>query len=63
MTGLNTKIAELALKAIDQKYNFFSREKFAELIIDECGEVAACNSHVSGYELKLLFKEHFGIEE
>mgnify|MGYP003348364446 FL=1 len=38
-------------------------EKFAELIIDECGEVAACNSHVSGYELKLLFKEHFGIEE
>lgn len=34
-------------------------EKFAELIIQECAEVAGCNGHVSGFTLGDLIKEHF----
>ena len=37
-------------------------EKFAELIIRECAEVAGCNGHVSGFTLGDLIKEHFGVE-
>ena len=37
-------------------------EKFAELIINECAEVAGCNGHVSGFTLGDLIKEHFGVE-
>jgi hypothetical protein len=38
-------------------------EKFAELIVRECAEVAGCNGHVSGFALGDLIKEHFGVEE
>jgi hypothetical protein len=38
-------------------------EKFAELIVRECAEVAGCNGHVSGFSLGDLIKEHFGVEE
>ena len=38
------------------------RYLFAELIIRECAEVAACNGHVSGFTLGDLIKEHFGVE-
>ena len=38
-------------------------EKFAELIIKECAELAGCNAHVSGFALGDLIKEHFGIRE
>jgi hypothetical protein len=38
-------------------------EKFAELIIKECADVAGCNGHVSGFALGDLIKEHFGVEE
>jgi hypothetical protein len=34
-------------------------EKFAQLIIKECAEVAGCNAHVSGFALGDLIKEHF----
>lgn len=37
--------------------------KFAELIIKECAEIAACNGHVSGFALKDLIKNHFNIYE
>ena len=37
-------------------------EKFAELIVRECAEVAGCNGHVSGFTLGDLIKEHFGVE-
>lgn len=37
-------------------------EKFAELIVQECAEVAGCNGHVSGFTLGDLIKEHFGVE-
>lgn len=35
--------------------------KLAELIVDECANLAACNGHVSGFSLHDLIKEHFGI--
>ena len=38
-------------------------EKFAELIVQECAEVAGCNAHVSGFSLGDLIKQHFGVEE
>ena len=38
-------------------------EKFAELIVQECAEVAGCNGHVSGFALGDLIKKHFGVEE
>ena len=38
-------------------------EKFAELIVRECCEVAHCNFHVDGLTLGGILKEHFGVEE
>ena len=38
-------------------------EKFAELIVQECCEVAHCNSHVGGLTLGGIMKDHFGVEE
>jgi hypothetical protein len=38
-------------------------EKFAELIVRECADVAGCNGHVSGFALGDLIKQHFGVEE
>jgi hypothetical protein len=43
--------------------DFISVEKFAELIVRECAEVAGCNGHVSGFSLGDLIKEHFGVRE
>jgi hypothetical protein len=37
-------------------------EKFAELIVKECAEVAGCNGHVSGFTLGDLIQKHFGVE-
>jgi len=41
----------------------FDKEKFAELIIRECCEVAHCNFHVDGLTMGGILKEHFGVEE
>ena len=43
--------------------DFISVEKFAELIVRECAEVAGCNGHVSGFSLGDLIKKHFRVEE
>ena len=40
----------------------FDIPKFAELIVQECAEVAGCNAHVSGFSLGDLIKQHFGVE-
>jgi len=37
-------------------------KKFAELIVRECADVIGCNSHVSGFSLGDLIKQHFGVE-
>jgi hypothetical protein len=58
---MNKRIKELAEQAETKEigYYFFDREKFAQLIIKECAEVAGCNAHVSGFALGDLIKEHF----
>ena len=41
----------------------FDLEKFAELIVRECAEVAHCNFHVDGVTLGNIMKERFGVKE
>jgi hypothetical protein len=36
---------------------------FAELIVKECAEIAGCNSHVSGFALGDLIKQHFELDK
>jgi hypothetical protein len=36
--------------------------KFAELIVQECAEVAHCNFHVDGLTLGGIMKKHCGVE-
>jgi hypothetical protein len=70
------RIRRLAEQAgmTDDKYGmFFAKdkhdedgvdlEKFAELIVKECAEVAHCNFHVDGVTLGNIMKERFGVEE
>ena len=38
-------------------------EKFAQLIVKECCEVAHCNFHVDGLTLGGIMREHFGLEK
>ena len=38
-------------------------EKYAELIVEECAEVAGCNGHVTGFALADLIRQHFGVRE
>ena len=63
---MNERTRELAIQVDLMRYPSDSInikiEKFAELIIRECAEVAGCNGHVSGYKLGDLIKEHFGVE-
>ena len=63
---MNEKIKELANESGLPTYNPegvpTKLEKFAELIVRECAELAGCNAHVSGFALGDLIKEHFGIE-
>ena len=71
---MNERIKELLAQAYDQAvpeiWTTLSSEqlervyeKFAELIVRECAEVAGCNGHVSGFTLGDLIKLHFGVEE
>ena len=63
---MNKRIEELVEEsgiALGNNYAEGSRRdllnKFAQLIIKECAEVAGCNAHVSGFALGDLIKEHF----
>jgi hypothetical protein len=38
-------------------------EKFAQLIVKECCEVAHCNFHMDGLTLGSIMREHFGMEK
>ena len=51
--------------AMDDNDEFHAQtmEKFAELIVRECCEVAHCNFHVDGLTLGGIMKKHFGVEE
>ena len=74
---MNERIQELEKQAFDAVWDLDNdpigpgthfkpdgfEQKFAELIVRECAEVAGCNGHVSGFTLGDLIKEHFGVEE
>ena len=66
---MNERIREL-LKQATQTTNHYGfdqtcvdQEKFAQLIVRECAEVAHCNFHVDGLTLGTILKKHFGVEE
>ncbi len=62
------KLAEQAWETIDVsaklgipgKERVFNKEKFAELIVKECAEVAADHDALDIYE---EIREHFGVKE
>ena len=64
---MNERIRELEQQCVywdaDEETYEFDREKFAELIVRECCEVAHCNFHVDGLTLGNILREHFGVEE
>ncbi len=66
---MNERIKQLAEQAGIYNLNlvyeteYWILEKFAELIVRECAEVAHCNFHVDGVTLGNIMKEHFGVEE
>ena len=66
---MNERIKELAEQAWDTTavspdfgHPVSFAEKFAELIVRECCEVAHCNFHVDGLTLGNILREHFGVE-
>ena len=69
---MNERIRELVEKSyIYDRQNdssFFNKEKFAELIVQECAEIAYnkqykhSSAHTRGDCAKAI-KEHFGVEE
>jgi len=62
---MNERIRELESQCWEaRQYGppWFDSEKFAELIVRECAEVAHCNFHVDGLTLGSIMKEHFGVE-
>jgi hypothetical protein len=66
---MNERIAKLYDQAIiiedggDYVCGELDPEKFAELIVRECAEVAHCNFHVDGVTLGNIMKERFGVKE
>ena len=69
---MNERIRELAEQATSivesppnregwpSSYAYFDKEKFAELIVRECANVAADHDALDIYE---EIREHFGVEE
>ena len=60
---MNERIALLALKASDPKTGWLDRQKFAELIVKECMQVANEYQNRGGncYVDNMIAK-HFGVE-
>ena len=63
---MNERITLLALKASDPKTGWLDRQKFAEMIVEECAELFEIEygqSEVSGNEVAKVLKKQFGVEE
>ena len=67
---MNERIALLALKASDPKTGWLDRQKFAELIVRECAEIAKkvdgdeSDDYQSGRTWAGIdVLEHFGVKE
>jgi hypothetical protein len=67
---MNERIALLALKASNPKTGWLDRQKFAELIVQEC--VAICqdvdgedniDARSGRQDCAVEIREHFGVEE
>ena len=70
---MNERIKELAQQARhesslyggkpgDKDFDELYNKKFAELIVQECAEVARLNTRIDS-KLYLMIKQHFGVEE
>ena len=59
---MNERITLLALKASDPKTGWLDRQKFAELIVRECADIATINAHQWASPGTYVLK-HFGVEE
>jgi len=59
---MNEQITLLALKASDPKTGWLDRQKFAELIVRECADIATINAHQWASPGTYVLK-HFGVEE
>ena len=64
---MNERIKQLALECYNP-YSNFDHEKFAELIVKECGQWIVDNAgameHLGPeYFAQAMIKEHFGIEQ
>jgi hypothetical protein len=69
---MNERIRELKEQAMewvpnqvdpDTKIRLLNAEKFAELIVRECAEVAIEHTDFWGKDVAQEIKEHFGVEE
>ncbi len=59
-------IARLALQSSNPKTGWLDRQKFAELIVRECADVACKHMELNegtDYNLGGKIKKHFGVEE
>ena len=63
---MNELIYKLFNQAWDEKgFEYIptpTLERFAQLIVQECAEVAGCNGHISGFALGDLILQRFGVE-
>ena len=70
---MNERLKQLAIEAklIAPEYNGFdhtrlsiSQQRFAELIVRECADIAAKNQAENmNWDISEIIKEHFGVEE
>jgi hypothetical protein len=64
---MNERIRQLALQATECYSNgqerTFDKEKFAELIVQECATIADKDSSQPCASYGELIKQHFGVEE
>ena len=73
---MNERITLLALKASDPKTGWLDRQKFAELIVQECADTIKKDMELAHIQLipldfkmyannrlKRTIKEHFGVKE
>ena len=69
MTKFTKELVSQAESAANEVFDFEGKgyydivmAKFAELIVQECAEIAHCNFHVDGLTMGSIIKEHFGVE-
>lgn len=64
---MNERITLLALKASNPETGWLDRQKFAELIVKECAQVAndsnQSKNRAPGVSVGDVVRKHFGVEE